>query len=306
MAHLGKSSSTGHLLKASSGHLAKGCFEPCVAISGCAATSATCSNCGGVPQVDRFTPATVEIGDIFTLTATDGVASAAVSFTATAATVANVTAGLTAAWNASGNALHTPITAADVTTSMTLTADTAGVPFSVAPSTTDGGGANTQTLTRTVVTANSGCTPDSYLVVFEAIEWCACGPSQTVISGNVNSPYCVPHSGPTLGVPCQWDHVDLGASEVDYTQYGGVGCTGAVVDSGPADLVVNVTRLAGPPRTRVNGFVNSGAFFRATIPANCSEELTLTNDFTLADCTTFSVYGYGGSAKVTPCCEVGI
>ena len=108
-------------------------------------------------QVDRFTPANVQIGDVFTLTATgeDG-STAAVSFTATAATVANVTAGLVAAWNASTNSLHTPITAADATTSLTLTADVAGVPFSVASTTTDGGGANTQTLTRAAVTANSG------------------------------------------------------------------------------------------------------------------------------------------------------
>lgn len=110
-----------------------------------------------VAQVDRFTPANVEVSDVFTLTATgeDG-STKAVSFTATAATVANVTAGLAAAWNASTDPLATPLTAADATTSLTLTADTAGVPFSVASTTTDGGGANTQTLTRSVVTANSG------------------------------------------------------------------------------------------------------------------------------------------------------
>lgn len=108
-------------------------------------------------EVDNFTPANVEINDIFTLTATgeDGT-TAAINFTATAATVANVTAGLTAAWNASTNALCTPITAADMTTYMKLTADTAGVPFYVASTTTDGGGANTQTLTRAVGTAQSG------------------------------------------------------------------------------------------------------------------------------------------------------
>lgn len=111
-----------------------------------------------VPMVDRFTPANVEIGDVFTLTATaeDGTTTAAVNFTATAATVANVTAGLVVAWNASTNSLHTGITAADATTSLTLTADTAGVPFSVAGSATDGGGLNTQTLTRAAVTPNAG------------------------------------------------------------------------------------------------------------------------------------------------------
>lgn len=110
-----------------------------------------------VAQVDKFTPANVEVTDIFTLTATglDGT-TASVSFVATAATVANVTAGLTAAWNASTNALHTPITAADETTYMTLTADVPGVAFSVAASTADGGGTDDQTLTRAVVTKNEG------------------------------------------------------------------------------------------------------------------------------------------------------
>src|SRR3990167_4278089 len=110
-----------------------------------------------VAQVDKFTPATVEVNDIFTLTLTDdNGATVAISFTATATTVANVTAGLTAAWNASTDPRAANITAADVTTYMTLTADTAGRPFSVASSTTDGGGAATQTLTRAVTTASSG------------------------------------------------------------------------------------------------------------------------------------------------------
>lgn len=110
-----------------------------------------------VAQVDTFTPANVEIGDVFTLTATaeDGT-TAAVSFTATAATVANVAAGLMAAWNASINPRHTPITASGGVTNVVLTADAAGVPFSVASSTTDGGGANTQTLARAATTANLG------------------------------------------------------------------------------------------------------------------------------------------------------
>jgi hypothetical protein len=108
-------------------------------------------------QVDTFTPANVEVGDIFTLTVTglDGT-TAVINFTATAATVANVTAGLTAAWNASTNALCTPITAADGTTELTLTADTAGVAFSVAASTTNGGAVDDQTLTRAATNKNEG------------------------------------------------------------------------------------------------------------------------------------------------------
>lgn len=110
-----------------------------------------------VAQVDTFTPANVEVSDIFTLTATglDGT-SHAVNYTATATTVADVTAGLTAAWNTDTHALCTPVTAADGTTVLTLTADTAGVAFSVASSTTDGGGNDTQTLTRAATTASAG------------------------------------------------------------------------------------------------------------------------------------------------------
>lgn len=113
-----------------------------------------------VAQVDTYTPGgTIEVGDIFTLTITgwDGT-SKAISFTATATTVANVTAGLTAAWNASTHALCTPITAADNTTNMTLTADTAGEAFSVTQTTTESGGgaADAQTFAKASTTASAG------------------------------------------------------------------------------------------------------------------------------------------------------
>jgi hypothetical protein len=108
-------------------------------------------------QVDTFTPANVESTDTFTLTATgDDGSTLTVSFNATAATVANVTAGLTAAWNASTHRLAKLAVAADNTTNLTLTAATAGVPFSVASSTTDHGGTNTQTLTRVATMPNIG------------------------------------------------------------------------------------------------------------------------------------------------------
>jgi hypothetical protein len=99
----------------------------------------------------------VESTDTFTLTATgDDGSSVAISFNATGATVANVTAGLAAAWNASTHRLAKLAVAADNTTNLTLTAVTAGVPFSVAATTTDHGGANTQTLTRAATQANIG------------------------------------------------------------------------------------------------------------------------------------------------------
>ena len=92
--------------------------------------------------------AAIEITDIFTLSDKDG--NELISFEATAGTVANVVAGLVAAWNASTNPICELYTAVDVaTTHMTLTADTPGVWYEVVPTTTDGGGADTQTMILT-------------------------------------------------------------------------------------------------------------------------------------------------------------
>lgn len=88
-------------------------------------------------QVWRATPGNVEIGDTFRLSINGKLG---VTFTATAATVANVTAGLTAAWNASVVAEFAEITATDAGTHVTLTADSAGTPFLVTASTVDGSG----------------------------------------------------------------------------------------------------------------------------------------------------------------------
>lgn len=106
-----------------------------------------------VAQESRATPANVEIGDVFTLKI-GGVTIA--TFTAAAATVANVTAGLAAAWATSTHPWATAITASDQTTYLKLLANQAGIPFTVTSTTTDGGGANTQTLSITTPTAASG------------------------------------------------------------------------------------------------------------------------------------------------------
>lgn len=108
-----------------------------------------------VAQVDTFTPANVEVGDVFTLThtAADAVVTA-VSFTATATTAANVAAGLIAAWNA--NPVLAAVATASGTNTIVLTAKVPGTAFTVASSTTDGTGTNTQTLTRAATTAAAG------------------------------------------------------------------------------------------------------------------------------------------------------
>lgn len=106
-------------------------------------------------QVDTFTPATIEVNDVFTLTVTgdDGTTNA-ISFTATDTLAATVSAALVALVNASTHRLWTPITATGSST-VILTAATAGRPFSVASSTTDGGGNNTQTFARVATTASA-------------------------------------------------------------------------------------------------------------------------------------------------------
>lgn len=105
-----------------------------------------------VAQVSTATPANVEVDDIFTLTC----GGTSVSFTATVADEANVTAGLTAAWNASTAPELAEITATDSTTHVTLTGDTAGVQFTVTGSAVNGGVVDTQTLSMATPTAAAG------------------------------------------------------------------------------------------------------------------------------------------------------
>lgn len=90
-----------------------------------------------VAQVWTLTPASVEIGDTFRVTINGKIG---VEYVATVATVANVTAGLTAAWNASVVAEFTEITATDSTSAVTLTANTAGTPFWLTTSVVNGSG----------------------------------------------------------------------------------------------------------------------------------------------------------------------
>ena len=109
-----------------------------------------------VVQLDTYTPANANTGDeyILTLSVHDG-STIVVSFTvAGTETVAAVTAGLHAAWTASGASAYA--TSADGTTELTLTGITAGVEFNVAPSIVDGSGGAAPTLVKVETTANAG------------------------------------------------------------------------------------------------------------------------------------------------------
>lgn len=108
-----------------------------------------------VAQVDTLTPGgTIEADDIFIAT----IGTQSLSVVAGGTTVADVTAAVTAAWNASTQPEFVEITATDSTTHITLTAVTAGVDFIVTASTTEAGGgaADAQTYVQATTTANSG------------------------------------------------------------------------------------------------------------------------------------------------------
>ena len=106
-----------------------------------------------VAQVSRITPAVVEIGDTFTVTMN----GKSITVTATAATVANVLTLMVAAIAASTIPEFLELTAANATTSLTLTANTAGVPFVVTSSASNGGfgGVSVSTTTQGGAAATS-------------------------------------------------------------------------------------------------------------------------------------------------------
>lgn len=105
-----------------------------------------------VAQVNTITPANVNIGNTFTLTWN----GKTLIYTAAAATVADVTAGLVALVAASEEPEWQTVTAADITTALTLTANTPGQPFTQTSSAAGG----TATLVTATTTANSG--PEQY------------------------------------------------------------------------------------------------------------------------------------------------
>jgi hypothetical protein len=112
------------------------------------ATSYWIGDAQAVAQVDTLTPANVGVGNTFTAT----INGKSITFTATANTVANVTAGLTALLSASEISEFAEITWTDSTTHITATALTPGVGFTLTSSASGG----TASLTQATTTSNSG------------------------------------------------------------------------------------------------------------------------------------------------------
>lgn len=113
-----------------------------------------------VAQKNTFTiGGTLEAGDklIITMTA-ENLSTYVFSYSAASATKSAEAILMAAAWNASTNALCTPITATAVGDTVELLADVAGVPFFAAASTTesDDGAADDQTFTMAATTPNAG------------------------------------------------------------------------------------------------------------------------------------------------------
>lgn len=106
-------------------------------------------------QVMTFTPAVVESTDIFGITMPD---TSSITFTATAGTVANVTAGLKAAWDAEAIATPKGDFAKYSVADDGLTINCTSIDYdkfvkhtaSISTSAVDGGGTDTQTLTKNV------------------------------------------------------------------------------------------------------------------------------------------------------------
>lgn len=118
-----------------------------------AATKYWVGRAATVGQRDTLTPANVEIGDTFTVTCN----GKNLTVTATAATVANVTALLDAAIDSSSEPEFQELNASDQTTYVQIVHDASGTPFTLTSSAANVmGGANDQTLTQATATAASG------------------------------------------------------------------------------------------------------------------------------------------------------
>lgn len=133
-----------------------------------------------VAQVWTVTPANVEAGDVFT-TIINGTT---VSYTSTSTTVAGVTFGLAAAINANST-VALAVTAADQTTRIDVTSDTAGTPFTITSSAT-----NRAAVAQTVTFTPTGTMHAEYTVIINGVPYTYTSPlndadttAQTIVEG---------------------------------------------------------------------------------------------------------------------------
>jgi hypothetical protein len=220
---------------------------------------------GAVAQVVTVTPATVAAGNVFTLAIGDN----AVSFTATAGTAANVTAGLAAAIAAAGYAEFGDLEVTDNAGTLTLAARTAGLPFTVTASAAAGGGGGSPTLTAATTTANAS--PNDFAdganwsggvapttgddVIFDETSTVDClyGLNQntlTFASLTVGNGYTgsigLPNRNPDGYTEYRGTHLRAGVTLVNVGQGGGNGPGRLRLDTGTVVTTVNVFGAGNP------------------------------------------------------------
>lgn len=151
-----------------------------------------------VAQVTRITPANVEIGDIFTLT----INGKSISVTATAGTVSNVCTLLAAAIAAVTTAIpeFNEFSVSNLSTSLLLTARTAGVPFVIT-----GTASNGSSLGVTVATVRNGSAAGSSVNMTQTfkIPISASGTFVIAIGGQYTSGIAVGASAATVETAVQ-------------------------------------------------------------------------------------------------------
>ena len=226
------------------------------------AVSPTVNGTNNTAQIDWLTPANVEIGDIFTA----GIGSTSVSFTATVGSVANVTAGLTAAWNANGT-LYAIAHAADATTKVTLTAVAGNTAFAAVSSAANGSHSSTgMAIITTLSVAATGVTSTSTVASSPAT---LAGQTMTVAAGTLTVGSVITTSSPvqqyviggTTGPLATYSFTaSAGTAIIDELRFtstvsGGAPLSTISVNGSPAQTVVNSGTTA---LTNLNISVPSG------------------------------------------------
>lgn len=143
-----------------------------------------------VAQVNIVTPASVGITNTFTL----AVNGKNITYVAATTTVAEITAGLVAAIASTQIPEFLEIVAVDNSTSLTLTARTAGIPFVQTSSATGG----TATLTTALTTASSGANDWATVTNWSLNALPATGDTVYLTRTSSSILYSLPQSGVTL------------------------------------------------------------------------------------------------------------